>query len=427
MRILFLGTLPPHPGGTAFVGAQILRGLTRRGHEILALAPITAAALARGDRFAEENPDILVRRFLVPHFEIIPGLRDDYLQVERDQLLTMLPQAFGRLGPDVVLIGRESFGWHLPLILARSSVPTALIVHGGSTFTGLTGETNGRAGNLRKLFGSIGLLIPVATHIATGLEAVGLTHTALIPNPVDVRLFRPQPPDGMRTKLGIADEDNVVVHVSNLKPVKRPLDLVHLAAMTPEARLTYVVVGDGPLRQEMEQQCRARNVSQRFRFVGWVSHEQVPQFLNLADMVIMPSESEGQALAHLETQACGRLLIASDTPGAREVVRDGETGLLFPTGSLHDLAATTAMAAGNPVLRATIGRAAETAVQSHALDVIASKYEAALQDMVESKAAGFRPNRLMTRPFANYDTRNCPLDRPLRSGEEDKAAGRQAG
>jgi glycosyltransferase involved in cell wall biosynthesis len=149
--------------------------------------------------------------------------------------------------------------------------------------------------------------------------------------------------------------------------------------------------------------------------------------LNLADMVIMPSESEGQALAHLETQACGRLLIASDMPGAREVVRDGETGLLFPMGSLHGLAARTAMAAGNPALRATIGRAAEAAVQSHALDAIASKYEAVLQGMVDRRAAGFRPNGPVRHPSANHDARNGSLDRSLRTGDEDKTAGRHAG
>jgi glycosyltransferase involved in cell wall biosynthesis len=210
----------------------------------------------------------------------------------------------------------------------------------------------------------------------------GLWHNKVIPNPVDVRMFRPQPTNGLRKTLGLQEEDVVVVHTSNLKPIKRPLDLVQLAAMNPDPRLRYVVVGDGPLRAEMERECGARRVSERFRFVGWVAHERVPAFLNLADMVVMPSESEGQALVHLETQACGRLLIASDTPGAREVVRHGETGLLFEKGNVGELAAATAMAAANPMLRQRIGRNAERAVQAHALDVIAAEYEAALRDLI---------------------------------------------
>lgn len=384
MRILYLGTLPPHPGGTAMVAAQVIRGLAMQGYEVVAIAPITAATLAGGDLFAGQNPDLEVRRFLVPFFDIIPGLsRGEYLQYERDELTRILPSAYERLRPDVVLIGRESFAWHLPLILGQGPAPTALIVHGGSTFVGLTGQANGNAASLRKLFASIDLLIPVASHIAGSLEALGLTRTTVIPNPVDVRLFRPQPPNRtLRERLGVGDEHVVAAHASNLKPIKRPLDLIDLASRVSEARLVYLVIGDGPLRHEMEQQCRARNLSGRFRFVGWVNHEQVSEFLNLADMVIMPSESEGQALVHLETQACGRLLIASDIPGAREVVRDGQTGLLFPTGSLDELVATTAMAAANPGLRAAIGRAAAIAAQAHATDVVASRYGAVLKELV---------------------------------------------
>lgn len=384
MRILYLGTLPPHPGGTAFVGPEILRGLAAKGHKVVAVAPITAAALAGVDTFSAGNRNLEVRRYLVPFFDIVPGLsRDEYLQGERDRLSRILPEIFARLRPDVVVIGRESFAWHLPLILERTGAPTALIVHGGSTFGPLMARSNGKAEALRKLLGSIDLLIPVANHIARDLGTIGLTHSALIPNPVDVGLFAPQTQNGtLRKRLGIEDEDLVAVHASNLKPVKRPLDLVDLASRVSRDRLVYVVVGDGPLRHEMERRCRIRDVAHRFRFVGWVAHEQVPQFLNLADMVIMPSESEGQALVHLETQACGRLLIASATPGAREVVRDGQTGLLFSKGDLGELAAKTAMAASDPQLRATIGRNARAAAQLHSLDVVASKYEAALKGLV---------------------------------------------
>jgi glycosyltransferase involved in cell wall biosynthesis len=55
----------------------------------------------------------------------------------------------------------------------------------------------------------------------------------------------------------------------------------------------------------------------------------MPDYINLADIVVMPSAAETQALVYLETQACARLLLASDIPGAREVIVDGETGLLF--------------------------------------------------------------------------------------------------
>ena len=68
----------------------------------------------------------------------------------------------------------------------------------------------------------------------------------------------------------------------------------------------------------------------RVRFAGWIDYARMPDYINLGDIVVMPSESEGLARVYLEAQACARVLVASDIPPAREVVTEGETGLLFP-------------------------------------------------------------------------------------------------
>jgi hypothetical protein len=70
-----------------------------------------------------------------------------------------------------------------------------------------------------------------------------------------------------------------------------------------------------------------------------MDYAEVPRYLNLADLVVTPSETEGLSRVYLETQACGRVLIASDIPAAREVVEPGHTGLLFPRGDPAALAA----------------------------------------------------------------------------------------
>ena len=70
LEVLYVGTLPPHPGGTAIVGAQLLVGLARSGHSVRALAPITAEALRSGDQFAASHPEIGITRIEVPFFEV---------------------------------------------------------------------------------------------------------------------------------------------------------------------------------------------------------------------------------------------------------------------------------------------------------------------------------------------------------------------
>src|ERR1700674_299552 len=71
VNILYVRPLPPHSGGTAIVGYQLLEGLARLGHRIRAIAPATSEVLAAGDPFASAHPEIHVSRFLVPYFEKI--------------------------------------------------------------------------------------------------------------------------------------------------------------------------------------------------------------------------------------------------------------------------------------------------------------------------------------------------------------------
>src|SRR5208282_3999130 len=118
----------------------------------------------------------------------------------------------------------------------------------------------------------------------------------------------------------------------------------------------------------MEEACTKQPLAGHFRFVGWIDHDLVPNYINLADVVVMPSESEALALVYLETQACERVLIASDIAAAREVIDDGETGILFRKGDVADLTAKILSVTGNPALRATIGRKARQSAMNYDLD-----------------------------------------------------------
>jgi glycosyltransferase involved in cell wall biosynthesis len=108
----------------------------------------------------------------------------------------------------------------------------------------------------------------------------------------------------------------------------------------------------------------------------------MPEYINLADMVVMPSESEGLARVYLETQACARVLVTSDIAPAREVVTDGETGLLFPPGDVAALTEQTVRAAGDPALRERIGRRAHARVRAHGLAEAVAQYRDALAGVV---------------------------------------------
>jgi glycosyltransferase involved in cell wall biosynthesis len=386
LRILYVGTLPPHPGGSAISSSLILIGLAQLGHAVRALAPITADAIRSGDTFAAEHPGITTSRFVIPYFETAPNIPppDDYRKQEGEQIHERLVALIESEPPDIIFIGRETFAWHVPDIAITHAIPCVLRMAGTTTAGILNGthpETEAR--KLLKQFQKADLLVTPAFHLAESLRQLGLDKIEVIPNAVDLRQFSPRSKDETLLRgLGIGPDQTVVMHLSNLKMIKRPLDIVSSAERTLQQipGLVYVIVGDGSCRQSMEDACRQKHMIDKFRFVGWVEYSRVPDYLNLADIVVMASEAEGLARVYVETQACGRSLLASDVPGAREVVVDGENGLLFRTGDVDDLVAKTVVAARDPSLRAEIGRnARETSVRLRSLDVAVASYAATFE------------------------------------------------
>ncbi len=387
LSILYVGTLPPHNGGSAIAAAQVLIGLARLGHHVRAIAPITPEALAPDDRFALTAPEIHVRRYEVPHFEPSPDVpsSESYRELEREQVGELFSALAAERRPDVVVAGRESFARVVPALAKRHRLPCTLILSGATSAAILSGTYG--AAETRQLFDgyrNVNLFVTPAEHLARALHGFELGEIRVIPNPVDLDRFRPRPRDQeLGAGLGIADGDIVVAHISNLKPLKRPLDVVRSAerALKEVPRLFYLVVGDGPCRQEMEAASVAAGLRERFAFTGWVDYGRVPDYLSLADIVVLPSAFEAQALVYLETQACGRALLASDIAGAREVIVDGQTGVLFRDGDVGDLAEKTVFLARRADVRSRIGTRAREAVGTHSVSTVVEAFDGFLREV----------------------------------------------
>jgi glycosyltransferase involved in cell wall biosynthesis len=388
LDILYVGELPPYPGGTAIVAGQLLAGLATRGHSVRALGPSTAAVLAASDRFAAGHPEIVVTRFTVPYFDLTGShIRPaaDCWAAESDGIASGMEALVAEARPDVVIVGRERFLWYVPDLARARGLTCLLLVQSVTSRRILDGAVEpATAADLLTQYHKVDGMVLVARHLAEPLERFGFRDLTIIPNGVDLRTFAPRPRDpALLRRLDLRPDQIVVVHASNLKDVKRPLDVVDAAEPVlrrhPEA--VYVVVGDGPNRRAMEARCRQKGILGSFRFVGWVEHGAMPSYLNLADVVIMPSEHEALALIYLEAQACGRVLLASDIPAAREVIEDGQTGLLFRMGDVDDLAVQTLRAVGGARLRAAIGRRARESVRTLGVERMVAAYEEALWEV----------------------------------------------
>lgn len=198
----------------------------------------------------------------------------------------------------------------------------------------------------------------------------------------------------------------LAVWVGRLEPYKRA-DVV-LEAMVgvhrrvPEAEL--VIVGEGSVRGELEQGARERGLGEAVRFTGYVSEADKIAWLQRATVVVQTSEKEGWGMTMIEGNACGAPAVASDVPGLRDSVRDGESGLLVPYADSAALAAALAEVLGDRELHARLRRGGLQWAARFSWEKVADDVEALLEEAV-ALAAGRGASRprlaLGSSPFAD--------------------------
>jgi glycosyltransferase involved in cell wall biosynthesis len=132
-----------------------------------------------------------------------------------------------------------------------------------------------------------------------------------------------------------------IVHLGRLRKYKS----VEVAIRSMRAireklpRAQLVIIGDGPHRSALEAETKRLGLGDAVRFLGFMSNEALVEYLNRAHLLINPSPKEGWGLTVVEANACGLPVVASDRPGLRDSVREGETGFLVPYGDVEAFAA----------------------------------------------------------------------------------------
>ena len=179
-----------------------------------------------------------------------------------------------------------------------------------------------------------------------------------------------------------SEQEKLLVHLSNFRPVKRILDVVAIFARVANALpARLMMIGDGPDRSAAEHLALTLGVQDRIHFLG--KQDNVNELLPLADLMLMPSEMESFGLAALEAMACSVPSIATRVGGVPELIDDGAgpqggpaNGLLFPLGDIEAMAdAAIALLRDQPRLHAMATAARKTASDRFCSSRIIPVYE----------------------------------------------------
>ncbi len=163
-------------------------------------------------------------------------------------------------------------------------------------------------------------------------------------NHLDVQLFRIKRP--------FSNRENVVGYIGRLSAEKGVLEFSRAIPLIAARRndVRFIIIGDGPLLEEMKGILDQANCIDLVDFIGWIPHEKIPDYLNAMKIHILPSHTEALGGAGMEAMACGTISIVNSVGGLPDVVTDGKTGFLLRNNAPKTIAEKVIEVLSNPNL-----------------------------------------------------------------------------
>lgn len=199
-------------------------------------------------------------------------------------------------------------------------------------------------------------IIAVCQDLADSVIALGIEESKVhsFRNGVDLSLFKPGDRDQCRHKLGF--KHYTVLSVGNLVPLKGHDLVIRALAEVPDIDLA--IIGEGPIKQELQQLAQQLQVSDRVSFIGTLPQEQLVEYYTAGDCLVLASSREGWANVLLEAMACGTPAIATDVGGNAEVLSDCAAGTIIENRSSEAIASAIKKFRSHPISRSDTLRAA---------------------------------------------------------------------
>jgi len=133
------------------------------------------------------------------------------------------------------------------------------------------------------------------------------------------------------------NNEKILVHTSNFRAVKRVQDVIKVfAEVNKKIPVRLLLIGDGPERSDCERLCRELNIFELVKFLG--KQDSLAELLSIADLFLIPSQTESFGLAALEAMACDVPVISSSVGGLPELNLHGETGFIAEIGDISRMA-----------------------------------------------------------------------------------------
>jgi glycosyltransferase involved in cell wall biosynthesis len=207
----------------------------------------------------------------------------------------------------------------------------------------------------------------------------------VVPNGVDIHPFRQALNPLDRAQFGFGPDDVVLIYVGRLGPEKNLSFLLRSFAGTAKAydHIGLILVGDGPEREDLQEQAAYLKIDKRVYFTGSIPYEQMPGYLSMADAFVTASVTEVHPLSVIEAMAAGLPVLGIQSPGVGDTVEDGVTGLLAEEEDLAVFTAKMVRLVTDHRQRGEMGQCARRTAENYAIErttqMLLERYQAVVQ------------------------------------------------
>ena len=370
-------TFPPEVNGVARTMARVVDGLHARHHDIQLVRPRQGAE-APSDP-AERFQQVLTHGLPVPKY---PNLR---MGLPAKRALTRL---WATRRPDVVHIATEGpLGWSALRAAMHLKLPVCsdfrTNFHAYSQHYGVGWLKSPIVAYLRGFHNRTGCTMVPTDALRRDLERLGFRHLVVVTRGVDARLFDPvRRSAALREQWGVWESDLVVACVGRLAAEKNLGVLLNtfeaIRAAQPRARL--LLVGDGPMRGQLQAQCP------QAIFAGQRGGEDLAAHYASADLFVFPSLTETFGNVTTEAMASGLPVVAFDCAGAAQLIESGRNGMLADRGDPAMMIRQAVALAADRSLCRLIGERARLTACAQDWDGVITRFEGVLEQVIAAQA-----------------------------------------
>jgi N-acetyl-alpha-D-glucosaminyl L-malate synthase BshA len=360
-------TCYPSVGGSGVLASALGEDLARRGHEVHFISYERPFRLPPDAPRLHFHPVVINDYDLFKYPDYTLPLSVKMAEISRDHQLDVLHVHYAVPHATAAILARA-------MLPPEQQPRVVTTLHG--TDTTLLGRDAGYGPAIRHALNCSDAVTTVSSFLKT--ESQRLLDFS---GPVDViyNFFEPRPPqrsrEEVRRELGVKDNEAMVLHSSNLRPLKR-IDLLLETAgrIRPADSFKLVVLAGGSFAPFAEQ---VRRLGLENRVIVRENVNVIEDYLQAADLGLITSETESFCLSILEAMCFACPSVATNVGGIPEVIEENVTGLLAPSGDAAALARAVESLIRDPARRLALGRAAiDRAREMFSAAVIVPQYEA---------------------------------------------------